>query len=97
MWLMTPIGFFSIVQKPSDRDGDTLTVRARVRSDLEALRDQYLPGLGEIQESRHNDYRFRAVVPRPAVAAAMAHGWGGTDGAVGPTTTPTTPTGRRTA
>lgn len=72
MWLMTPIGFFSIVQKPSDPDSDTLTVRARVRSDLEALRDQYLPGLGEIQESRHNDYRFRAVVPRPAVAAAMA-------------------------
>jgi hypothetical protein len=72
MWLITPVGFFSIVQKPGDRSRNTLTVRARVRSDLDALRDQYLPGLGEIIESNTNDYRFRAVVPREQVAAAMA-------------------------
>lgn len=34
MWLMTTVGFFSIVRKPGETD---LTVRARVRSDLEAL------------------------------------------------------------
>lgn len=72
MWLITPIGSYSIVQKPSDVAADTLTVRARVRSDLDALRQQYLPDLGEVQESQHNDYRFRAVAPRTSVAQAMA-------------------------
>jgi 8-oxo-dGTP pyrophosphatase MutT (NUDIX family) len=72
MWLITPIGFFSIVQKATDKTGDTLTVRARVRSDLEALRERYLPSLGAITESRSNDYRFRAVARRSEVAAAAA-------------------------
>ena len=73
MWLITPVGFFSVVQKASDVAADTLTVRARVRGDLEALREQYLPNLGEVQESKANDYRFRAVAPRADVAAAMAN------------------------
>jgi len=72
MWLITPTGFFSIVQKPTDVVTNTLTVRARVHQDLVALRAQFLPGLGEIEESRHNDYRFRAVAPRAEVTAAMA-------------------------
>lgn len=72
MWLITPVGFFSIVQKPSDVATDTLTVRSRVRGDLEALREQFLPSLGDIQESNVNDYRFRAVARRSEVAAAMA-------------------------
>ena len=72
MWLITPIGFFSVVQKPGDAAANTLTVRARVRSDLEALRQGYLPALGEITESTTNDYRFRAVAPRADVAAVMA-------------------------
>lgn len=72
MWLITPVGFFSVVQKPTDIPNKTLTVRARVRSDLEALKAQFLPELGAIQESRNNDYRFRATAPQAAVAAAMA-------------------------
>lgn len=72
MWLITPTGFFSIVQKPGDAAANTLTVRARVRQDLVALREQFLPGLGEIEESRANDYRFRAVAPRAQVAVALA-------------------------
>lgn len=72
MWLITDFGFFSIVQKKEDVESDTLTVRARVRTDLEMLRDKYLPGLGLIQESKSNDYRFRAVAPRAEVATAMA-------------------------
>lgn len=72
MWLITPIGFFSIVQKPGDKQNDTLTVRSRVRSDLAALKQHYLPGLGLIQESHDTDYRFRAVAPRSEVSAAMA-------------------------
>ncbi|MGC4397629.1 hypothetical protein [Hydrogenophaga sp. T2] len=72
MWLITPIGFFSVVRKPTDIKNKTLTVRARVRSDLEALQAQYLAELGPIQESSVNDYRFRAVAPQDTVAAAMA-------------------------
>lgn len=72
MWLITPIGFYSVVQKASDVAADTLTIRARVHGDLLALREQYLPGLCEISESKTNDYRFRAVAPRAEVAAAMA-------------------------
>lgn len=71
MWLITPIGFFSIVQKPSDKATDRLTIRARVKSDLDALRQLYIPSLGEIQESDTNDYRFRAVASRSDVAEAM--------------------------
>ena len=29
MWLITPIGFFSIVQKPGDKGRGTLTIRAQ--------------------------------------------------------------------
>jgi len=72
MWLLTPIGFFSIVQKASDIATNTLTIRSRVRSDLEALRELYLPGLGDISENSVTDYRFRATAPRAEVAAAMA-------------------------
>lgn len=72
MWLITPIGFFSIVQKPSDKPNGTLTVRSRVRGDLAALKQHYLPGLGPIQESHDTDYKFRAVAPKAEVAAAMA-------------------------
>lgn len=72
MWLLTSLGFFSIVQKPADERQGTLTIRARVRQDLEALGARYLPGMTTIQESRSNDYRFRAQAPRSEVAAAMA-------------------------
>ena len=72
MWLITPIGFFSIVQKPSDEQAGTLTVRARLRGDLDALKEQYLPGLDSIEESSDADYRFRASAPRGEVSAAMA-------------------------
>jgi 8-oxo-dGTP pyrophosphatase MutT (NUDIX family) len=71
MWIITPLGFFSIVQKPTDLSADTLTVRARVRSDLDALRAAVLPGLGKITESKSTDYRFRATAPRSMVEAAM--------------------------
>jgi hypothetical protein len=71
MWLITPVGFFSIVRKPDDQD--TLTVRARVKSDLEALRAHSLPGLGAIAEDAGTDYRFRAKAPRDEIAKALAH------------------------
>jgi 8-oxo-dGTP pyrophosphatase MutT (NUDIX family) len=73
MWLMTTVGFFSIVQKPEDRKTGDLTVRARVRSDLERLRDQFLPSMGPIKEHAGTDYRFRAKAPKGDVAVALAN------------------------
>jgi hypothetical protein len=72
MWLMTPSGFFSIVQKPEDEQAGTLTIRARVRGDLERLRETCLPGMGEIVANSGTDYRYRARAPRAEVASAMA-------------------------
>ena len=72
MWLVTPIGFFSVVQKPADVQNDTLTIRARVAADLDALRIAFMPQLSPTQESTYNDYRFRANAPREAVVHAMA-------------------------
>jgi hypothetical protein len=71
MWLLTTAGFYSIVSKPWDREAGTLTVRARARADLEALRARYLPELGDIVESATADYRFRAQAPQAAVAEAV--------------------------
>jgi hypothetical protein len=72
MWLITPTGFFSIVHKSTDAQANRMTVRTRVRQDLEGLRAQCLPELGEIEESRTKDYRSRAMALRTEVAAAMA-------------------------
>jgi hypothetical protein len=71
MWLITPLGFFSIVRKPDDTS-ETFTIRARVKSDLEALRQRCLPGLGGIEENAGTDYRYRAKAPRHEVATALA-------------------------
>lgn len=72
MWLITPVGFFSIVEKPEDKKRDVLTIRARVRSDLTALKTTFLPALGRISESTDTDYRYRAKAPRAAVSKATA-------------------------
>jgi hypothetical protein len=61
MWLVTSIGFFSVVAH--DHDRHTVLVRARTREDLEALRRRYLPDL-EILENAGTDYRFRALLER---------------------------------
>ncbi len=47
------------------------SARARVHQDLEDLRVQPLPVLGNIEESPDNDYRFRAMAPRAKVSADM--------------------------
>lgn len=69
MWIFTTFGFFSIVQKPGD---EQLTVRARAKADLDALRSQYLPSLSATIEGAGTDYRYRATVPRADVAEAMS-------------------------
>jgi len=71
MWLVTPIGFFSIVQKPGDSAAGTLTIRARAKGDLEALRDNYLSSLGQVIANAGTDYRYRAQAPRKKIAEVM--------------------------
>jgi len=68
MWIFSRVGFFSVVQK----EGDTfLTIRARVKRDIENLRDQYLPSLGAIHESAGTDYQFRATASHDDFAGAL--------------------------
>ena len=67
MWLLTSIGFFSVV---ADRhDPARLLVRARAHEDLEALRQGYLPNLVIIEDAG-TDYRFRAFIERGAFERA---------------------------
>jgi len=61
MWLMTQYGFFSIVQHKDD--AEKYLVRARLRPDLERLKD--LAALTtEIVELKSADYRYRIVISR---------------------------------
>ena len=66
---MTTVGFFSVVRKPGETD---LTVRARVRADLEALKRGHLPSLGSIDSGGGTDYPYRAQVSADSFAAAIA-------------------------
>jgi hypothetical protein len=69
MWLLIPEGFYSIVQKPGDAD---LCVRARDRSDLDRLRERFMPGLGPTAETPGSDYRYRAWISQDGLADGLA-------------------------
>lgn len=69
MWLFTPIGFFSIVQKRGDTQ---LTVRSRVKGDLENLRTRFLSELSPTIGKAGTDYPWRATVSHEAFAACAA-------------------------
>jgi hypothetical protein len=71
MWIMTTTGFYSVVQKAEDVANGTVSVRARVRADLDGLR-AYLPSMGDIIETDDSDYRYRVIAPHEAFAAAVA-------------------------
>lgn len=68
MWMATTFGFYSVVQKKGE---SFLTVRARVREDLDALR-AYCPELGPTIDTPMADYGFRAMVTHADWAQAMA-------------------------
>lgn len=70
MWLITKIGFFSVVQKPDDVEAGTLTVRARVKYDLQRL-GTYVDFVTPISTSLNTDYRYRVKVKREQLADAM--------------------------
>jgi len=69
MWLVTTLGFFSVVQKDGESD---LTVRARSRGDLDRLREQFLPDLGPTVEGAGTDYQYRAKVSHQHFSAGAA-------------------------
>jgi len=70
MWIITPFGFFSIVQKK--KADEFLTIRARARGDLVALKKKYLPAMSEIIEGGGTDYQFRARAGHEEVGDALA-------------------------
>ena len=68
MWLFTTIGFFSVVQKSGN---SFLTVRARVASDLDRLREKYMPDLSKTIKGQGSDYPFRATISHEDFAKGM--------------------------
>ena len=71
MWVFTSIGFFSVVEKPEDRDAGMLTVRSRVKADLDALRERFMPELGPTIKGAGTDYRYRAKIDKGAFSEGM--------------------------
>lgn len=65
------IGFFSIVQKPGDSEDGMLTIRARAKGDLDALREKLLSVLRKTVSNAGTDYRYRARAPREDIVKAM--------------------------
>lgn len=71
MWLFTLEGFYSITAK-APAGPDEVCIRARVRKDLDNLRNKYLPTLGPTIAGTGTDYQYRAVAKRKDWAEALA-------------------------
>lgn len=69
MWIVTTIGFYSVVRKPGDA---LLTVRGRAAADLDRLRDQYMPQLSPTLTGQGTDYPVRATISKKDFTAGMA-------------------------
>jgi hypothetical protein len=76
MWVMTSYGIFMPGLRPShtvpEGDNRLLQIRARRIQDLEILRKEHLPGLGDIIRIEHTDYQYRAYCTHEQWAAALA-------------------------
>lgn len=63
MWIMTSFGILMPSLRPADTvsDGDekTMQIRTRRRKELEILREEFMPELGEIIFMPHTDYEYR--------------------------------------
>ena len=64
MWIFLPKSFISVVQKPGDTD--VLTVRARIKGDIESVFPQ-----AKVVVNQGTDYKYRARVPRDEVAQVL--------------------------
>ncbi len=71
MWLFTRYGFFSVVEKEKGK----LTVRARVKRDLENLKNKYKMELGEceILENVGTDYEYRIIYDKKLFSGIAAN------------------------
>ena len=68
MWILTPLGFFSVVQKQGESD---LTIRSRVRSDLLRLQRHYLFQMTDPVSHEGTDYPWRSRCSHEAFSEAM--------------------------
>lgn len=66
MWIFLPKSFISVVQKPGDLDTDMLTVRARIKGDIESVFPQ-----AQVEMNKGTDYKYRARVARETVAQVL--------------------------
>ena len=64
MWIFLPDSFISVVQKPGDTD--TLTVRARIKGDIERVFPK-----AQVVANAGSDYKYRARIPRTEVAQVL--------------------------
>jgi hypothetical protein len=69
MWIISKVGFFSCVVKPDNPN--SMTVRARVKEALDALRAKYMPTLGKTFKVGESDYEFRALITKKNFALGM--------------------------
>lgn len=67
MWLFTKYGFYSITETCNGN----VQVRAREADDLDAMREEYMPALGQTFTTLHADYPFRAFCTKDELAEAM--------------------------
>ena len=61
MWLMTKIGFFSIVKKGNEFGKDTWTIRSRSKQDMENLK-KFAWLNGEVLTTPEGDYHYRIII-----------------------------------
>ena len=59
MWIYTQFGFFSAVKK---KNTDFITIRARVKKDLENLKVHYGAVMSDIVATKNTDYPYRAAM-----------------------------------
>ena len=71
MWLITPRFFVSVVEKASDVDNDTLTVRARDSKSLSNFAEATGRGPKQYAMDMATDYPYRDVFTREEVATAL--------------------------
>jgi hypothetical protein len=75
MWLFTPFGFFSIVDKNDPKHPGCLCVRTRTTEDIVNLRLRYFEGedrpMSPVESFVGTDYAYRVYVPRAVMAQVM--------------------------
>ena len=72
MWMVTPLGAFSVRCSPADIRNGTLTIESKMRSDLEALVAAVLPSACPIVEVLSKSRGFMIRCGRGEVALALA-------------------------